>query len=321
MRGDIADLLRQHRLRVTPQRRAILQAFQGSDEEHLSADEVLARASATVPEISRGTVYATLAELTELGLLMSVGQAEPVRYELSSDPHDHFRCRLCLRLFDIEFGGREMGQRPLPGYAVENVVVRVDGVCRECRDFDRGLHEGADAVRRDRLLSAEEIRSLACARQLSPLGPLALAASASGIVRIAFEEHADFDALVKRAAGRGGETAARERVNRLAGQLDGYFSGSRAALTDAVDLRTLARQRADALRAVRRIPYAEPLSYSRLGADIEPFDCGQTLGANPVPLLIACHRVTCGTARPDAYVGGPERRHFLQGLEAGSQTG
>src|SRR5579875_2378272 len=188
MSPDVAELLRAHRLRVTPQRRAILQAFQGSDDEHLSADEVLARASISVPEISRGTVYATLAELTELGLLMSVGQAEPVRYELGGEPHDHFRCRLCLRLFDVEFGGRKMASQVLDGYDVERVVVRVDGVCKQCLDYQRGLGDGVDAARRERVLDDAEIDALACVTYLSPVGELALAASASGIARVAFED-------------------------------------------------------------------------------------------------------------------------------------
>src|ERR1700760_1203818 len=143
---DVAGLLRRHRLRVTPQRRAILNAFRGTADEHLSAEEVMSRASQAVPEIGRGTVYATLAELAELGLLGSVGNPEPVRYETNVAPHDHFRCRLCLRLFDVELGGRELRTRPLPGYAVEAVAVHGEGICAQCHDYERGLIDGAAGV-------------------------------------------------------------------------------------------------------------------------------------------------------------------------------
>ena len=102
MPPDPAEALRARGLRVTPQRRAILGAFSDRPEEHLSADEIHARAAAVVPEIGRGTVYATLAELTELGLLAAFGAAEPVRYETNTADHAHFRCRLCLRLFDVD---------------------------------------------------------------------------------------------------------------------------------------------------------------------------------------------------------------------------
>src|ERR1700748_467689 len=104
MSDDPAELLRQRSLRVTPQRRAILEAFTGRGDEHLSADEVHARANLAIPEASRGTVYAPLAELTELGILAAIGSPEPVRYETNVADHSHFRCKLCLRLFDVSVG-------------------------------------------------------------------------------------------------------------------------------------------------------------------------------------------------------------------------
>ena len=55
---DPGELLRARGLRVTPQRRAILGAFSSGAAEHLSADEIHARAAAVVPELRRGTVYA-----------------------------------------------------------------------------------------------------------------------------------------------------------------------------------------------------------------------------------------------------------------------
>ncbi|HEX6745298.1 MAG TPA: transcriptional repressor [Solirubrobacteraceae bacterium] len=77
--SDIGALLRELGLRSTPQRRAILRAFSSGRAEHLSADEVHARASRELPDLGRGTVYSTLAELTEAGLLSAFGTSQPVR--------------------------------------------------------------------------------------------------------------------------------------------------------------------------------------------------------------------------------------------------
>ena len=268
MTRDPGELLRQHGLRVTPQRRAILQAFQGGDEEHLSADEVMARASAAVPEIGRGTVYATLAELTELGLLLSVGQAEPVRFELNSGSHDHFRCRLCLRLLDIDVGGGELIDRPLPGYQVEAVAVRVEGVCRHCLEYRKGLSDGAAMIASTPLLTPDELDSLACRCHQSPLGPLGLAASRVGIARIAFEDHADFQAIDRRARTRRGPAAGRDGLRQLTDTLDSYFAGARNQPRDAVDLSNPERPPTAALKATRDIPYGHPRSYHQLGIEI-----------------------------------------------------
>ena len=54
MPDDPADLLRRRSLRVTPQRRAILEAFTGRGDEHLSADEVHARANRVIPSSAAG---------------------------------------------------------------------------------------------------------------------------------------------------------------------------------------------------------------------------------------------------------------------------
>src|SRR5579883_246418 len=76
----VETVLREHGLRSTVQRRVILGVLHDAVGEHLSADEVHARALASLPSLARGTVYATLVELTELGALSAVGLPEPVRY-------------------------------------------------------------------------------------------------------------------------------------------------------------------------------------------------------------------------------------------------
>jgi Fe2+ or Zn2+ uptake regulation protein/O6-methylguanine-DNA--protein-cysteine methyltransferase len=314
---DVAGLLRQHRLRVTPQRRAILNAFRGTPDEHLSAEEVLSRASQAVPEIGRGTVYATLAELAELGLLESVGNPEPVRYETNVEAHDHFRCRLCLRLFDVQLGGRELEARKLAGYTIESVAARAEGICAQCHDYERGIADGARSVIDRPTISEETVEQLSCVRVASPVGELALGASSDGIVRVAYEDHADFDLLSARAKGRRGSIAGRDRATALNTAFTGYFGGGRDALADLIDWRLVPDDTAQLLRAVQKIPYAEPLSYDRIMAAMSAYDCGFAVGTDPMPLIVPCHRVSQGSHRLDTYVGGPERLHFLQKLESG----
>jgi Fe2+ or Zn2+ uptake regulation protein/O6-methylguanine-DNA--protein-cysteine methyltransferase len=313
---DVAGLLRRHQLRVTPQRRAILNAFRGTADEHLSAEEVLSRAGQVVPEIGRGTVYATLAELAELGLLGSVGNPEPVRYETNVEPHDHFRCRLCLRLFDVDLGGGALQARILPGYSIEAFAVHGEGVCAQCRDYERGLSDGARGIVERPMLSEDTIGELTCTRVDSPVGELALCASSEGIVRVAFEDHADFESLSMRAKARRGPMAGRGRLSALNTAFTGYWVGGRDALEDLIDWHLLPDETAALLRSVQTIPYAEPRSYDRMMDGMSAYDCGVAVGGNPMPLLIPCHRVTRGINRVEAYVGGLERLRFLQDLES-----
>ncbi len=311
---DIAELLRGHRLRVTPQRRAILEAFQGTADEHLSAEEVLSRASLAVPEISRGTVYAALAELTELELLSSVGDVGAVRYETNLEPHDHFQCRLCMRMFDLDLRVGELLPRAPEGDSVESVAVRAEGICAACHEYQRGLTDGVRSIRARPTLDAEMVGELSCAVVDSPVGGLAFAASDDGIVRVAFADHADFDALAQRAAqpSRG---APQSRLQMLGNAVQAYFAGSQTPLSEAIDWRLGVTAASDTLRRVGNIPFGESASYQDVCAHINAYECGAAMGNNPVPLLVPCHRVSCGTHRPDSYVGGTKRLRFLHHLE------
>ncbi len=145
---DAGELLRARGLRSTPQRRAILSVFAGGRTEHLSADEIYARASRGLSELSRATVYATLAEFSELGLVSAFGSPEPVRYETNLEPHAHLRCQLCLRIFDLVGGQQDPGDITDPGFVAERVETRADGICDECTAYDRGLRAGASAMSR-----------------------------------------------------------------------------------------------------------------------------------------------------------------------------
>ena len=187
----------------------------------------------------------------------------------------------------------------------------------QCRDYERGLSAGASHVRRRATVDGAAAAELTCGILASPVGKLALGASSDGVARIAFEDHADFSILAERAHSRRGPVAGRRRVTHLATTLAGYFAGSRDAGPDGVDWRFCTPNAAAALASVHEIAYAEPRSYDRLEGGLSAYDCGYTMGSNPVPLLIPCHRVCRGNQRPETYSGGPERLRLLHQLEAG----
>jgi Fur family ferric uptake transcriptional regulator len=228
LRSDEAgEVLRARGLRSTPQRRAILAAFHGGAAEHLSADEVHARAAESLPDLSRGTVYATLAEFTEAGLLSAFGAPEPVRYETNTTHHSHFRCRLCLRVFDLLSGLQNPEEITDAGVVVERVDTRAEGICAECHEYADGLKAGTRAISQsgppaDTLAAA----GVAAALAGGPLGPLLLAATPQGLTRVAFQGHGDFDALQAHASSRRGSQAARGHLTDTAEKLRDYFAGN-----------------------------------------------------------------------------------------------
>jgi Fe2+ or Zn2+ uptake regulation protein/O6-methylguanine-DNA--protein-cysteine methyltransferase len=318
---DAGELLRARGMRSTPQRRAILSIFRGGRTEHLSADEVYAQASRSLPDLSRGTVYATLAEFSELGLLSAFGSPEPVRYETNLELHAHFRCHLCLRVFDLVGGQQNPEDIPDPGFVVELVETRAEGICDECTAYDAGLSAGARSI----MTAAPPADALsragvAVTEMESPLGPLLLAATPLGLTRLAFDDHADAAALRGHASSRRGSQAARQHLADAAASLRRYFSGELGRPVSAIDWTQL-QPAARALLATEAIPYATHRSYSQLDQNLSAHDLGHMFGANPIPLFMPCHRVARGTETPSTFVGGAIRRQWLEAHEQAHPLG
>jgi Fur family transcriptional regulator, stress-responsive regulator len=121
---------------MTAQRRVVAEVLDG-DHIHLTADEVLARATARLPEISRATVYNTLGELVSLGEVIELatdGRAK--RYDPNAHrPHQHLVCSGCGAIRDVHPGGDLLADLPPSerfGFAVSTAEVTYRGVCPDC---------------------------------------------------------------------------------------------------------------------------------------------------------------------------------------------
>ncbi|HEY5978908.1 MAG TPA: methylated-DNA--[protein]-cysteine S-methyltransferase [Microlunatus sp.] len=97
-------------------------------------------------------------------------------------------------------------------------------------------------------------------------------------------------------------------------QLREYFAGSRRDFDVPVDLGALEPATRRVLLALQGIPYGHAVTYGELatlsGTGLPPRAIGSVMGANPVPILIGCHRVLAGDGL-GGYSGGPPG----QGLE------
>ncbi|MGW9176016.1 Fur family transcriptional regulator [Streptomyces decoyicus] len=134
--SDLRDRLRRRGWRMTAQRRVVAEVLDG-EHVHLTADEVLARAAARLPEISRATVYNTLGELVSLGEVSEVttdGRAK--RYDPNAHrPHQHLVCSDCGAVRDVHPGGDPLADLPDSerfGFLVSEVEMIYRGRCPDC---------------------------------------------------------------------------------------------------------------------------------------------------------------------------------------------
>jgi methylated-DNA-[protein]-cysteine S-methyltransferase len=158
----------------------------------------------------------------------------------------------------------------------------------------------------------------------SPLGPLLLAATGKGLVRVAFSRE-DHDSVLSRLATDISPRILRtpRRLDKAARQLDEYFTGKRRAFTVPVDLQLARGFRRAVLLHLREIPYGSTESYTAVAkASGNPTAVRAAASAcshNPLPLVVPCHRVVRSDGSFGEYLGGPEAKHALLAMEAGGQ--
>jgi Fur family ferric uptake transcriptional regulator len=134
--SDLLERLRGRGWRMTAQRRVVAEVLNG-EHVHLSADEVLERASVLLPEIARATVYNTLSELVALGEvneMYSIGRAR--LYDPNAHrPHHHLVCSRCRTIRDVHPAGNLLAALPDSerfGFTVHAAEVAFRGLCSDC---------------------------------------------------------------------------------------------------------------------------------------------------------------------------------------------
>ena len=150
------------------------------------------------------------------------------------------------------------------------------------------------------------------------LGPLLIAATARGLCRVSFDE--DEGALRKRfpqAWIEPVDDALAELATRVVASVERPERDHDLPL----DVRGTAFQEA-VWQALRAIPAGETLSYARLAAATGNAGAvratGSACGANPVAVLVPCHRARRGDGSLGGYAYGLERKRALLDREAGS---
>jgi Fur family transcriptional regulator, peroxide stress response regulator len=127
--------LKENGCRITPQRKEIVRILVSSTQ-HPTAEELYQRLQPIMPETSLATVYNTLNRLKELGLVDMLGSLgeESVRFDPTTDPHDHLYCLGCGRIIDIERRQTEPAMSAQhSGFQVVREQTTFYGYCAECR--------------------------------------------------------------------------------------------------------------------------------------------------------------------------------------------
>jgi methylated-DNA-[protein]-cysteine S-methyltransferase len=155
----------------------------------------------------------------------------------------------------------------------------------------------------------------------SPLGPLVVASTPKGLVRVSYTEFRGEDAVLEDLARRVSPRVleAPARLDGVRRELDEYFEGRRQEFDTPIDWSHLAGFTREVLRATAAIRFGEVSTYAGVaeaaGSPRAVRAAGNALGANPMPVVVPCHRVLRTGGSLGGYTGGLERKEFLLRLE------
>jgi methylated-DNA-[protein]-cysteine S-methyltransferase len=157
----------------------------------------------------------------------------------------------------------------------------------------------------------------------SPLGPLDLTASETGLTSVSWamphlplrNQAHDF---AHAPAEKGGSSFI---LARAKSQLDDYFNGSRKDFDLPFDLEGTGFQK-KVWSELRRIPYGKTVTYSELARLIGHAGAARAVGTangkNPLCVIIPCHRVLPAIGGVGGYVGGSKIKSELLTIERGT---
>ena len=138
---ELKQTLRERGLRVTPQRILIHRALTDLGR-HATADEVLTRVEAQLPNASLPTVYATLELFEELGIAHRVAAGTSATlWDPRSEPHHHLVCRSCGAVEDLEAEvdtARAFRAARRRGFRPDGSELIVAGLCERCQTPSHG---------------------------------------------------------------------------------------------------------------------------------------------------------------------------------------
>lgn len=148
----------------------------------------------------------------------------------------------------------------------------------------------------------------------TPFGRITLLATAKGLRRVVLPGVGE----ALHATG-GEDRQAEAHAAQAEREIREYLDGRRREFTVPLDMDDLPPFYAKVLRQLLKVPCGQTVSYGELacraGSPKAARAVGQAMAANPIPIVIPCHRVLASGHRLGGYGGGPDLKRRLLTLE------
>jgi len=128
-------LLREHQLKVTPQRLGILNLI--SNAGHLDVEELFTQIKKEFSSISLATLYKNINSMIEKRLLTEIKIPHmKSKYEIAKEPHIHLLCRECSEFIDmsVDIDTLVDEAKEKSHYQLTNSSIVLCGICESCQE-------------------------------------------------------------------------------------------------------------------------------------------------------------------------------------------
>jgi O-6-methylguanine DNA methyltransferase len=158
-----------------------------------------------------------------------------------------------------------------------------------------------------------------CASFESPVGVIYVASTDNGVCKIALPRHgrATFFTWIGRHFSEDEIVEDKKKNSEVIKQLNEYFVGKRTKFDLSLDLIGTKFQ-LKVWNEVYKTPFGTVVSYKQIARRLHTQGyrlIGATIGRNPVPIIIPCHRVIGSNNKLVGYAGGIKLKEYLLRLE------
>jgi O-6-methylguanine DNA methyltransferase len=146
-----------------------------------------------------------------------------------------------------------------------------------------------------------------------------IAATDAGICRLSFERVHSYDSFIAAWPPQQIKQTRNTVLDQVIHSLDNYFSGLLEPFDLPIDLLSGTPFQQSVWAIVRRIPFGRTRTYGQIAQELDNAGAvravGTANGANPVPIIIPCHRVVRNNGQLGGYTGGLDIKDTLLRLE------
>ncbi len=134
---DFIHYCKENGIQLTEQRLAVLGLLRGS-KAHPSPEDIYNTMKEYYPTVSLATVYKNLEFLEKVGFARKVNPvSNTYRYDGNTEPHAHFICVNCNRIYDIGLPRDVRSLMPdmaMEGYTILEGSLQLMGICKQCQN-------------------------------------------------------------------------------------------------------------------------------------------------------------------------------------------